>query len=426
MEFIDLEKRIHEPVFEETLVRLYGAEHAEDARARCAEVLAGFAKTFESQPEALFSAPGRTEVGGNHTDHQHGRVLAAAVDLDILAAAAPNQSGMIRVQSQGYPLIVVDLGELTPKTEEQNTSAALIRGVAARMAAMGCPLQSAGLDVYMTSTVPGGSGLSSSAAFEVLIGTMLNDLFWDGKCTPVEIAQIGQYAENVFFGKPCGLMDQTASSVGGVVAIDFADTAHPVVEQISLDLHANGYALCILNSGAGHADLTSEYAAITNELKAVCRCFGKEVLREVPEEAFLSALPEVRKAAGDRAANRAFHIYAENRRAEAEGQALREGDFDRFLALVRDSGRSSAMYLQNVIPTGQSTAQELMVTIALCESILAGRGAIRVHGGGFGGTAQAFVPLDMLDTFKEKTEAALGQGSCHVVMIRPVGGVRLA
>ena len=426
MEFIDLEKRIHEPVFEETLVRLYGAEHAEDARARCAEVLAGFAKTFESQPEALFSAPGRTEVGGNHTDHQHGRVLAAAVDLDILAAAAPNQSGMIRVQSQGYPLIVVDLGELTPKAEEQNTSAALIRGVAARMAAMGCPLQSAGLDVYMTSTVPGGSGLSSSAAFEVLIGTMLNDLFWDGKCTPVEIAQIGQYAENVFFGKPCGLMDQTASSVGGVVAIDFADTAHPVVEQISLDLHANGYALCILNSGAGHADLTAEYASITDELKAVCRCFGKEVLREVPEEAFLSALPEVRKAAGDRAANRAFHIYAENRRAEAEGQALRDGDFDRFLALVRDSGRSSAMYLQNVIPTGQTTAQELMVTIALCESILAGRGAVRVHGGGFGGTAQAFVPLDMLDTFKEKTEAALGQGNCHVVMIRPVGGVRLA
>ena len=365
-------------------------------------------------------------MGGNHTDHQHGRVLAAAVNLDILAAAAPNQSGMIRVQSQGYSLIVVDLGELTPKTEEQNTFAALIRGVAARMSALGCPLRNVGLDVYMTSTVPGGSGLSSSAAFEVLIGTMLNDLFWDGKCTPVEIAQIGQYAENVFFGKPCGLMDQTASSVGGVVAIDFADTVRPVVEQISLDLHANGYALCILNSGAGHADLTAEYASITDELKAVCRCFGKEVLREMLEEAFLAALPEVRKAAGDRAVNRAFHIYAENRRAEAEGQALREGDFDRFLALVRDSGRSSAMYLQNVIPTGQTTAQELMLTIALCESILAGRGAVRGHGGGFGGTAQAFVPLDMLDTFKEKTEAALGQGSCHVVMIRPVGGVRLA
>ena len=425
MEHSDLETRLRAGAFDEMLDRLYGRNRREEAQDRCAAVMAGFTKTFESQPEALFSAPGRTELGGNHTDHQHGRVLAAGVDLDILAAAAPNQSGMIRVQSQGYPLIVVDLHELSPKAGEENTSAALIRGVAARMAALGCPLQNAGLDAYMVSSVPGGSGLSSSAAFEVLIGTMLNDLFWDGKCTPVEIAQIGQYAENVFFGKPCGLMDQTASSVGGVVAIDFADTAHPVVEQIGLDLTAQGYALCILDSGAGHADLTSEYAAITDELKAVCRYFGKEVLREVPEEDFLAALPQVRKAAGDRAVNRAFHIYAENRRAEAEAQALRDGDFDRFLALVRDSGRSSAMYLQNVIPTGQTTAQELMVTIALCESILAGRGAVRVHGGGFGGTAQAFVPLDMLEIFKEKTEAALGAGSCHVVTIRPVGGARV-
>ena len=425
MEHSDLETRLRAGAFDEMLDRLYGRNRWEEAQDRCAAVMAGFTKTFESQPEALFSAPGRTELGGNHTDHQHGRVLAASVDLDILAAAAPNQSGMIRVQSQGYPLIVVDLHELSPKAGEENTSAALIRGVAARMAALGCPLQNAGLDAYMVSSVPGGSGLSSSAAFEVLIGTMLNDLFWDGRCTPVEIAQIGQYAENVFFGKPCGLMDQTASSVGGVVAIDFADTAHPAVEQIGLDLTAQGYALCILDSGAGHADLTSEYAAITDELKAVCRYFGKEVLREVPEEDFLAALPQVRKAAGDRAVNRAFHIYAENRRAEAEAQALRDGDFDRFLALVRDSGRSSAMYLQNVIPTGQTTAQELMVTIALCERILAGRGAVRVHGGGFGGTAQAFVPLDMLEAFKEKTEAALGAGSCHVVTIRPVGGARV-
>ena len=425
MEHSDLETRLRAGAFDEMLDRLYGKTRREEARDRCEAVIAGFTKTFESQPEALFSAPGRTELGGNHTDHQHGRVLAAGVDLDILAAAAPNQSGMIRIQSQGYPLIVVDLHELAPKAGEENTSAALIRGVAARMAALGCPLQNAGLDAYMVSSVPGGSGLSSSAAFEVLIGTMLNDLFWGGRCTPVEIAQIGQYAENVFFGKPCGLMDQTASSVGGVVAIDFADTAHPAVEQIGLDLTAQGYALCILDSGAGHADLTSEYAAITDELKAVCRCFGKEVLREVPEEDFLAALPQVRKATGDRAVNRAFHIYAENRRAEAEAQALRDGDFDRFLALVRDSGRSSAMYLQNVIPTGQTTAQELMVTIALCESILAGRGAVRVHGGGFGGTAQAFVPLDMLETFKEKTEAALGAGSCHVVTIRPVGGARV-
>ena len=238
MEQSTLETRLLSGELDGELTTLYGAERLEDARSRCAAVLSGFAKTFECLPEALFSAPGRTELGGNHTDHQHGRVLAAAVNLDILAAAAPNQSGMIRVQSEGYPLIVVDLKELTPKQGEENTSAALIRGVAARMAALGCPLQDAGLDAYIVSNVPGGSGLSSSAAFEVLIGTMLNALFWSGKSSAVEIAQIGQYAENVFFGKPCGLMDQTASSVGGVVAIDFADTACPAVESIALDLHA--------------------------------------------------------------------------------------------------------------------------------------------------------------------------------------------
>lgn len=420
-----LELQLQQAAFEQTLTRLYGPEGAERARSRCIEVTEGFHQTFDRPAQALFSAPGRTEIGGNHTDHQRGCVLAASVDLDILAAAAPTQSGVIRVLSQGYPMTEVDLRELTPRQDEVNTSAALIRGVAARMSEMGCDLHNRGLDVYMTSTVPKGSGLSSSAAYEVLIGTMLNELFWAGHCTPVELAQIGQYAENVFFGKPCGLMDQTASSVGGVVAIDFADTAHPMVERLDVDLHAYGYALCILDSGAGHEDLTGEYSAITEELQAVCRVFGKEVLREVPEEDFLAELPKVRKAAGDRAVNRAFHVYGENRRAQAEKEALRQGDFDRFLTLVRESGRSSAMYLQNIIPTGSVTAQELMVTIALCERILEGRGAVRVHGGGFGGTAQAFVPLDMLEKFKAATEAALGPDCCHVVMIRPAGGIKL-
>ena len=420
-----LESYLQQAAFEQTLTRLYGAEGAEKARSRCMEVMEEFYKTFDRPAEALFSAPGRTEIGGNHTDHQHGCVLAAAVDLDILAAAAPNDSGVIRVLSQGYPMTEVALCQLTPQAEEVNTSAALIRGVAARMSELGCDLEGKGLDVYMTSTVPKGSGLSSSAAYEVLIGTMLNELFWEGRCTAVELAQIGQYAENVFFGKPCGLMDQTASSVGGVVSIDFADADHPAVEKVDVDLHAYGYALCILDSGAGHEDLTDEYSAITNELRAVCNVFGKAVLREVPEEAFLAELPKVRAAAGDRAVNRAFHVYAENRRALAEKEALRQGDFDKFLALVRESGRSSAMYLQNVIPTGSTAAQELMVTIALCERILEGRGAVRVHGGGFGGTAQAFVPLDMLVTFKKAMEAALGKDCCHVVMIRPAGGVRL-
>ena len=420
-----LEAYLQQTAFEETLARLYGAEGAERARERCTEVMEGFARTFRRPAEALFSAPGRTELGGNHTDHQHGCVLAAAVDLDILAAAAPNGSSVIRVLSQGYPLTEVDLREPEPRDDERDTSAALIRGVAARMSALGCDLRVGGLDVYMISNVPKGSGLSSSAAYEVLIGTMLNELFWDGHCTPVELAQIGQYAENVYFGKPCGLMDQTASSVGGVVFIDFSDTAHPAVERLDVELQSYGYALCILDSGAGHEGLTAEYRSITDELRAVCCVFGREVLRDVPEEAFLARLPEVRAAAGDRAVNRAFHVYAENRRAQEEKRALGRGDFDRFLELVRESGRSSAMYLQNIIPTGSAAAQELMVTIALCERILEGRGAVRVHGGGFGGTAQAFVPLDMLSKFKETTEAALGQGRCHVVMIRPAGGIRL-
>lgn len=420
-----LEAYLQQTAFEETLARLYSAEGAERARERCTEVMEGFARTFRRPAEALFSAPGRTELGGNHTDHQHGCVLAAAVDLDILAAAAPNGSSVIRVLSQGYPLTEVDLREPEPRDEERDTSAALIRGVAARMSALGCDLRAGGLDVYMISNVPKGSGLSSSAAYEVLIGTMLNELFWDGHCTPVELAQIGQYAENTYFGKPCGLMDQTASSVGGVVFIDFSDTAHPAVERLDVELQSYGYALCILDSGAGHEGLTAEYRSITDELRAVCRVFDREVLRDVPEEAFLARLPEVRAAAGDRAVNRAFHVYAENRRAQEEKQALDRGDFDRFLELVRESGRSSAMYLQNIIPTGSAAAQELMVTIALCERILEGRGAVRVHGGGFGGTAQAFVPLDMLSKFKETTEAALGQGRCHVVMIRPAGGIRL-
>lgn len=425
MEHQTLEQALRSGALDARLTAVYGAEGTEKAKERCAAAAAGFTKTFGATPEAFFSAPGRTELGGNHTDHQHGRVLAAAVDLDILAAVTPNQSGMLRVQSQGYPMMVVDLRELTPQSGEENTSTALIRGVAARMAALGCPLTNAGLDAYIITEVPGGSGLSSSAAFEVLMGTILNDLFWEGKCSAVEIAQIGQYAENVFFGKPCGLMDQTASSVGGVVAIDFADTASPVVDSIALDLRAQGYALCILDSGADHADLTGEYAAITDELKAVCRCFGKEVLREVPEADFMAALPQVRRSAGDRGVLRALHIYAENRRAQAEADALRAGDFDGFLTLVRESGRSSAMYLQNVVPTGSVEHQELMVTLALCEAILNGRGAVRVHGGGFGGTAQAFVPLDLLEEFKTRTEAVLGPGSCHVVTIRPVGGVRL-
>ena len=418
--------RLESGELDAALERLYGAGGLTRAKERCGQVTEGFQRTFAAVPTALFSAPGRTELGGNHTDHQHGRVLAASVDMDILAAVSPNESGLIRVQSEGYPLITVELSKLTPQAGEENTSAALIRGVCAKLAELGCPLAGKGLDAYMISDVLGGSGLSSSAAFEVLIGTILNGLFFGGKCSAVEIAQIGQYAENVFFGKPSGLMDQTASSVGGVVAIDFADPGKPIVEQVELDLHAQGYALCIIDVHASHADLTGEYAAVTEELKAVSRYFGKNVLREVPEADFYAALPQVREAAGDRAVLRAIHIYEDNKKVEGELASLRRGDFDGFLALVNASGLSSWRGLQNVTPTGYTDHQEAALALTLCERLLKGRGACRIHGGGFGGTIQAFVPLDMLGEFKSGMERVLGDGSCHVVSIRPVGGVRLA
>ena len=423
MEGQTLKMRLRQGGLDETLQSLYGAARLEAARSRCTGVLEGFARTFGKEAEALFSAPGRTELGGNHTDHQHGRVLAAGVDLDILAAAAVNDSGVIRVQSEGYPLILVDLDRLTPVPGEENTTAALIRGVAARMKELGCPV--GGVEAYMVSDVPGGSGLSSSAAFEVLMGTMLNGLFWGGRASAVEIAQIGQYAENVFFGKPCGLMDQTASSVGGVVAIDFADPSRPVVEQISLDLAAGGYALCIIDSGADHADLTDEYAAVPNELKKICAHFGKSVLREIPGTDLFAALPELRKECGDRAVLRAMHVYHENHRVASQVAALRRGDFDFFLSEVRESGLSSWRYLQNVVPAGYTEHQDVAFALALAEDLLDTAGACRVHGGGFAGTVQAFVPLEMLEGFKGGIERRLREGMCHVLTIRPVGGVRL-
>ena len=384
---------------------------------------AGFAAAFGSAPERYFSAPGRTEIGGNHTDHQHGRVLAAAVNLDTQAAVRLNGTNTIRVQSQGYPLCVVDLDCLTPQESEINSTPALIRGVAARFVELGCPVR--GFDAYVESTVLPGSGLSSSAAFEVLMGTILNHLFFNCKVSQPEIAMIGQYAENVFFGKPCGLMDQTASAVGSMVTIDFADPSAPVIEPIAFDFASCGHALCIIDTRASHADLTDEYAAVTRELKAICAHFGKDVLRDVPQADFFSAIPALRAECGDRAVLRAIHFYADNDRVPMQVSALKSGDFDTFLSLVKDSGHSSYMYLQNVIPAGRTTQQDVGVALALCEHYLDGRGAYRVHGGGFAGTVQAFVPMDLLETFRSGIDAALGEGACHVLSIRPQGGVEM-
>ena len=384
-------------------------------------VQAGFEATFGCSPEKFFSAPGRTEIGGNHTDHQRGRVLAAAVNLHMLAAVRENGTDTIRIQSEGYPMCQVSLQELEPKAEEINSTPALVRGVAARFTQLGCPVR--GFDAYMTSSVLPGSGLSSSAAFEVLVGTVINNLFYEKKATQPEVAIICQYAENVFFGKPCGLMDQMASSVGGMVTIDFQDKENPVVEPVEFDFAACNHALCIIDTRASHADLTDEYAAITLEMKNICRHFGKDVLTQIDEAEFYKELPALRQTCGDRAVLRAMHFYQDNARVPRQVAALRAGDFEEFLCLVRQSGYSSYMYLQNVIPAGYKSHQDVGLTLALCHRLLGERGAFRVHGGGFAGTVQAFVPMDMLEDFRTGIDAVLGDGACHVLSIRPQGGV---
>ena len=384
---------------------------------------AGFASVFGGAPERYFSAPGRTEIGGNHTDHQRGRVLAAAVNLDTQAAVRLNGTDVIRIQSQGYPMCEVDLKVLVPQESEINGTASLIRGVAARFVELGCEVK--GFDAYCESTVLPGSGLSSSAAYEVLIGTILNHLFFDGRISAPEIAMIGQYAENVFFGKPCGLMDQTASSVGGLVTIDFFEKENPNIRSVNFDFSACGHALCIIDSRASHADLTDEYAAIPGELKAICAHFGKDVLTQIDQADFYAAIPALREKCGDRAVMRAIHFYHENDRVPQQVAALEEGNFDKFLALVKESGFSSYMYLQNVIPAGRIEHQEMAIALGLCQQYLNGRGAYRVHGGGFAGTVQAFVPFDLLDSFRAGIDAVLGEGACHVLSIRPQGGVEM-
>ena len=389
--------------------------------AELAPVCAGFSAAFGCEPIHFFSAPGRTEIGGNHTDHQRGRVLAAAVNLHTLAAVRENGTNTIRIQSEGYPLCQVDLSQLQPVESEINSTPSLVRGIAAKFTEMGCTVK--GFDAYVTSTVLPGSGLSSSAAFEVLVGTILNHMFFGGKVSQPEVAMIGQYAENVFFGKPCGLMDQMASSVGSMVTIDFFDKENPVIEPIAFDFEACGHALCIIDTHASHADLTDEYAAITLELKAICQHFGKDVLTQIEKTDLIAAIPTLRKTCGDRAVLRALHFYAENDRVPKQVRALKDNDFDAFLALIKESGRSSYMYLQNVIPAGYTAHQDVALSLCLCQELLGDRGGFRVHGGGFAGTVQAFVPMDMLEDFRQGIDRVLGEGSCHVLSIRPQGGV---
>ena len=417
----DLLHSMEQGAFDDRLAALYSADRLLDARSRAVRTIRAFTEQFDSVNDAaLFSGPGRTEIGGNHTDHQRGHVLCGSVDMDMLGCAASNGTDVIRIQSEGYLALEVELNSLLPREEERNSSAALVRGVAAKIQELGYPLK--GFDAYVTSTVLSGSGLSSSAAYETLIGNILNHFCCGGALDAVQIAKIGQYAENVYFGKPCGLMDQMGSSIGGAVAIDFANPADPVVEKIDFDFSKSGHVLCIVDTGSCHADLTGDYADITFEMGAVAAHFGKSVLREVPEADFKAAISSLRVRCGDRAILRALHFYNDDRRAVQEAQALREGDFEKFLALVNASGQSSDIHLQNTWSIADPRQQPIPLALALGRELLEGTGAIRVHGGGFAGTIQAFVPQEKLEMFKSGMEAPLGPGKCHVLRIRPQGG----
>ena len=401
---------------------IYAADAPAQER-RLLELANTFAEIFPDEREvSAFSAPGRSEIGGNHTDHNNGKVLAASINLDIQAVAAKTGGGRILLKSAHYPFNNVGLDVLTPMDAEYGHSNAMIRGICAGFMQRGHKV--GGFSAATVSDVLGGSGLSSSAAFEVLVCTVLNHFYNDGKIGPLEIAQISQYAENVFVGKPSGLLDQTACAVGGFVSIDFEDTKAPVVRPIAFDFESSGYALCILDTGGSHADLTDDYAAVRAEMENVAGALGKRVLRETDREALLQYLPVVREAAGERAVLRALHFFAENDRVDAQAAALERGDFPAFLALIKESGRSSFMYNQNVF-TPRRREQPVALALALSETLLGARGAWRVHGGGFAGTIQAFVPLDLLEGYRKAMEAVFGKGSCYVLRVRPHGGVKV-
>ena len=394
------------------------------ATSRYIEAINKFVDLFgDGDDVRIFSAPGRTEIGGNHTDHQNGCVLAGAINLDIIAVAKKTDTNVIRIKSEGYDMDVVNLDVLTPLEEEVEHAPALIRGVAARFKELGYEI--GGFDAYTTSKVLKGSGLSSSAAFEVMVCTLLNHLYNKGKMDPVQAAIISQYAENHFFKKPCGLMDQMACSLGGFVGIDFKDSANPVVEKIDFDFSKVDHSLCIVDSGGCHADLTDDYASIPAEMKQVASFFNCNVLREVNEEDFYKNLPALKDKVSHRAVLRAIHFFNDNKRAVELKEALKAGNFDLFLDIINKSGRSSLSYLQNVFSPANHSEQGLTLALALTEKILNGKGAFRVHGGGFAGTIQAFVPNQLLDSYKAQIEAVFGEGNCYVLNIRSKGGIEV-
>ncbi|SIQ77433.1 galactokinase [Chryseobacterium sp. RU33C] len=409
------------PLFRE----LYGrnSELLRQQAIRYTKTLNRFKEVFGDKEVSVFSSPGRTEIGGNHTDHNHGRVLAGAVNLDNIAIAAKNNSDIIRIESSGYETFEVDLSHLIPNENEFSTPNALVRGINARLNELGYKI--GGFDAVIDGCVPKGSGLSSSASFEVLIGVIVSHLFNEGTLNPILNARIGQYAENVFFGKPCGLMDQVACSVGGLVTIDFADVANPIVKKVDFDFESTGFSLVITDTRGDHTNLNNEYAVLPKEMKEVAAHLGCSVLRETTLEKVMDIAPSIRQKVGDRAILRAIHFECENDRVVDEVIALEKNDFKGFLQLVIDSGHSSYMYNQNVYVSGNIKEQAVSLGLAYSEAVLKGAGAWRVHGGGFAGTIQAFVPEDLLERYTTTLNHLFGAGSCHPLFIREKGAVKL-
>ncbi len=422
MNITEIKHKIENGAFDKDFTMLYGDVSA--VRARYSAACDSFCGIFpERDGIRLFSAPGRTEVGGNHTDHQHGCVLAGGVNLDVIAIVAPNVDNKVRIKSEGYDMDVIDIAELEKNESEHGRASALIRGVLSRFKELGCTLS--GFNAYTTSNVLKGSGLSSSAAFEVLVGNIVNGMFFENKADEITIAKIGQYAEREYFGKPCGLLDQMASSLGGFTYADFFDPSEPITEKINLDIHSFGYTLCVVDTGGNHANLTQDYADITIECKKISNALGVDFLRDADSDRFYKSIPELRRSCGDRAVLRAFHFFNEQNRVEEQKAALKAGDFESFLRLVNESGNSSYDYLQNLYSNSDVAEQGLPLAIAFTKRFLNGRGACRVHGGGFAGTIQCYIPTEILADYKKMIESVFGCGSCCVLNIRPVGGYEI-
>ncbi|MGA2624905.1 MAG: galactokinase family protein [Bacteroidota bacterium] len=415
---------IRPDTLQDWLSHLYGSDREILSRQtrRWSALVEDFHSRFGTADPRLFSTPGRTEIGGNHTDHNHGKVLAASINLDSIAAAAPSPEKKILVHSEGYTQpFCVNLDDLAPAARERGTTTALVRGIAARFRELGYRI--GGFNACVTSDVLVGSGLSSSASVEVLLATIMNTLYNDGRVAPQTIAFIGQFSENTYFGKPCGLMDQTACATGGMIMIDFKDPDTPRVERFEFDFAAAGYNLLVVNTGGHHADLTEEYASIPREMKSVAAQFGKEWCRDISKEDILKNVRRLRKAVGDRAVSRALHFIDENERVDSQVAALRKGDVETFLRLVTESGRSSHQWLQNCYAAGNASEQGVALGLALTEQFLrkTGSGGYRVHGGGFAGTILAFLPHERVGEYIAFMESAFATGCVKQLTIRSIG-----